>query len=168
MIDHKGKSGIISKFVEPEELDKWVHLMKQFDTTTFYQPQSTLDIGDCYGVDSSNKKGFVFFEHVIMKKLRASFSTETKLIYGMYVHSTSPIKEHVDVWDKPPYVSCLIPVSVDEDKTLCDRSSTIVNNVEHVWKHGDLVWWDSTLPHSSNDFTLTNTSKQSIVIHTYV
>lgn len=168
MIAHSGNSGIIYDFVESSELLKWVDLMKQFTTTTFYQPNSTVDIGKCHGVDENNKKGFVLFEHVIMKKIRKSFNKETKLYFGHYVNSTSPIKTHVDVWDKPPYISCLIPVSVDNDITLCDKSSTIVDNKEHIWKHGDLIWWDSTLPHSSNDFTLTNTSKQSIVIHTYV
>ena len=168
MIDHKGNSGIISEFVSSDELSQWVNIMKQFDSTVFHQPFTRENIGSCYGVDENNKKGFVLFEKIIMKRIKEYFNKETKLNFSHYVSSTDPIKTHVDVWDKPPYISCLIPVSVDEDITLCNRSSTIVDNIEHIWKHGDLIWWDSTLPHSSNDFTLTNTSKQSIVIHTYV
>lgn len=179
MIDHSDNSGIISEFVYTTELLKWVSIMKQFEITTQYQPlnigppnspptKSTVDIGECHGVDKNNIKGFILFEKVIMPKIREHFSKDTKLNFAHYLKSTTPVKMHVDVWDKPPYISCLIPVSVDDDISLCDKSSTIVDNVEHIWKHGDLIWWDSTLPHCSNDFTLTNTSKQSIVIHTYV
>jgi|TARA_R110001592_G_scaffold43527_3_gene140971 hypothetical protein len=168
MIDHSGNSGIISPFVSSDELMKWIDIMKQFDTTTFHQTVTDENIGVSRGVDENNKKGSVLFEHVIMKKIRQHFSEQAKLNFSHYVSAISPIKTHVDVWDKPTYISCLIPVSVDDDISLCDKSSTIVDNVEHIWKHGDLIWWDSTLPHCSNDFTLTNTSKQSIVIHTYV
>jgi len=168
MIDHKNNSGIISEFVSTNELLHWINVMKQFNTTTQYQPNSDIDIGKCHGVDENNKKGFLLFEKIIMKKIREHFSKDTKLNFAHYLKSTSPVKKHVDVWDKPPYISCLIPVSVDEDITLCNKSSTIVDNIEYIWQHGDLIWWDSTLPHWSNDFTLTNTSKQSIVIHTYV
>jgi len=168
MINHKNNSGIIPNFVSAEELKKWVSIMEQFEETIFYQPVTRENIGTCKGVDEKNKKGYLLFDRAILKKIRKHFNQDTKLNFSHYADSTIPIKTHVDVWDKPPYISCLIPVSVDYDINLCNRASTIVNGVEYKWCHGDLIWWDSTLPHSSNDFTLTNTSKQGIVIHTYV
>ena len=36
------------------------------------------------------------------------------------------------------------------------------------WKSGNLIWWDNTQWHASNNFNTTNKTKESIVIHTYV
>jgi hypothetical protein len=97
---------------------------------------------------------------------------------------------------KSPYYSFVIPYSVDNDKTLVEESSTMVfddkpsndwkdlhdqylthHKVEDIkkytllknnhWKKDLLIYWHSSLNHSSSNFRNNHTSKQMFVIHTY-
>lgn len=169
MHNFSNKHGIITDFVSPSTLTTWVNILKTFNANDFIQHLSKEKIGESRGVDKNHAKGFLWFDRVIMRSVRQHFGEDTKLFFAHYCDSTKPIAPHYDTWDEvEPYVSMLIPVSVDHDPALCSAAATVVGDDHHVWRAGDLVWWDSELLHGSNDFTKTNTSKQSIVIHTHV
>ncbi len=145
--------------------------------------------------------GYLWFKKVVFPKIKNLFGDDIGLIFAMYQSTQAPVKLHNDydvdyipeyVTGKP-YVSMLIPYSVDHTPELCSNTSTVilqpghqddlyetllshcdpaeVNKYElkdnHVWKTGDLIWWDTKLKHASNNFRKTNTSKESFVIHTY-
>lgn len=76
-------------------------------------------------------------------------------------------------------------IILDETDSLTDNLSTVhkekISHVpiettyqfkikqELIWQPGDLLWWDTKMYHVSNNFLASGyTSKQGIVIHTYV
>jgi ectoine hydroxylase-related dioxygenase (phytanoyl-CoA dioxygenase family) len=187
------KSGIIKSWINASTLNDW---RDKFMMTTATSANAENSI--TYGIDKNNKKMYLWFEHVILKSLRKEFP-ECELFFAHYMDSKTPLHIHCDTFpekeDYTPYVSFLIPISVDNDAELCNNSSTIIldpgtgdsndyekyfthESVEKVsqykirqvleWNKGDLLWWDSTLYHASNNFLKTNSSKQCIVIHTKI
>lgn len=94
-----------------------------------------------------------------------------------------------------PYVSCLIPYTAEYTVDKVHHAATVICNKPgtmtqqeydehlshnnpicmqeysiqevHQWRTGDLIWWDQSAYHGSNNFPLKVSSKQSLVLHTY-
>lgn len=193
-------AGIIPNFVDDSTLADWVKILKTFDEHNQHQIGGLDVIGASHGIDENNKRGYMWFNKVILSKLREHFDPNLGLVFGHYLNSCNAVRIHDDTFPDQiingrPYISFLIPISVDNDNSLCEYSSTItvkpgtmtdseyqqyftheketiknkyaIDNVM-TWCTGDLIWWNSEVYHASNNFRTTSESKQSIVIHTYV
>jgi hypothetical protein len=175
MKDIVGQSGNEPNFVTDKELEEWTNIMKSFNVGEFNQTGHGEYIGSSHGVDKNNKKGYLWFDRIVMRKLRDFFGEDLKLIFSQYVDCNKPIAKHNDIFDwisVAPYISLVIPCSVDNNSTDCKKASTIIETpdnkiIKQVWNSGNMIWWDSTLQHWSGDFD-TFSNKQMIVCHTYV
>lgn len=161
------------------------------------------NLGDkCYGIDVNNISSYLWFKKKFLTKIQKNFDVELKLIFSFYASFTQPFPIHHDIKPIPndakgrPYVSCLIPISVDGNKDLCHLASTVIfkkgNNEdfqrdykEHLshcelaklqkrqidkifqWNTCDMIWWKSELDHCSGHFKNFK-NKQCFVVHTYV
>ena len=193
-------SGIIPEFVDYDTLNDWVKILKTFEEHNQHQIGGLGVIGASHGIDEHNKRGYMWFNKVILSKLKEHFDPNLGLVFGHYLNSRNAVRIHDDTFPDQitkgrPYISFLIPVSVDNDTGLCENSSTIIvkpgtmttkeynqyfthedQSVKErfaidsvmTWRTGDLIWWNSEVYHASNNFRTTNKTKQSIVIHTYV
>jgi len=160
------------------------------------------NLGDkCYGIDINNIS-YPWFKKKFFPKITKFFNIELKLIFAFYASFTKPFHIHNDLKPIPnnkigtPFLSCLIPISVDNNKDLCHLASTIIfkngknikaefdhkNYLTHcelntlkdkkidkifTWSPGDIIWWKSELDHCSSHF-IKFKSKECFVIHTYV
>ena len=161
------------------------------------------ELGDeCYGIDVNNTAAYLWFKKKFLDKLNTFFDVKLNLIFAFYASFTKPFTIHDDLKPIPndvqgtPYISCLIPLSVDNIQENCHMASTIVfkkeindNAVEDhekylshcdleklknrkidkifKWTPYDMIWWRSELDHCSSHFKDFIT-KQCIVVHTYV
>jgi len=161
-------------------------------------------LGDkCYGIDVNNTISYPWVKKVFLPKINQFFDVELKLIFASYSSFTKPFAIHRDDYKPIPndakgthYISCLIPISVDNNKDLCHLASTIIfkegennnaeldhkNHLSHcdleqlkthpidkifTWNIGDMIWWKSELNHCSGHFKNFKT-KECFVVHTYV
>ncbi len=161
------------------------------------------NLGDkCYGIDVNNKASYLWFKKKFFSKIQNYFKQDLKLIFAFYASFTKPFPIHKDIKPIPnnakgtPYISCLIPVSVDNNKDLCHLASTIIFKEEEnknakkdheeylshceldvikkkqidkiiTWSPLDMIWWKSELDHCSSHFSNFKT-KECFVVHTYV
>jgi hypothetical protein len=170
----------------------------------FLKNTATLsNLGDkCYGIDINNTASFLWFKKKLLDKINNFFDLDLKLIFAFYASFTKPFDIHTDIKPLPndakgtPYVSCLIPLSVDNSKDKCNLANTIIFkrqenvnaeadhkkylshcNLEQLknrqidkifnWTPYDMIWWRSELDHCSSHFKNFQ-SKECIVVHTYV
>ena len=201
MIPNKpiNKWGIIPKVFTEEQLLEYKNVFikcKPEPADKFSEAEHGIDI---------NSFAYSWFMAKIWPTILEQFENkDIKLIYGMYASFKYPFKIHDDGYKTIPrndsgnnYVSCLIPISVDNGKGSFGDVHTIIMNEEHnpnakedykkyfshcesdqveqytidgicTWSLGDVIWWDSHKPHSSSNFTVNHASKECIVIHTYV
>lgn len=161
------------------------------------------NLGDkCYGIDINNTASYLWFKKKFLSRINKYFDVELKLVHAFYASFTKPFSVHRDLKPIPnntkgvPYISCVIPISVNNDKDLCHLASTIIfkegkndnaklDHLEYLshcelnqlenrqidkifkWKPYDMIWWKSELYHCSSHFKNFN-SKECFVIHTYV
>lgn len=175
----------------------------QFRDKFLKSTHTLTDLGDkCYGIDINNTISYPWAKKVFFPKINQFFDVELKLIHAFYASFTKPFDIHRDLKPMPNnvtgthYISCLIPVSVDNNKDLCHLASTITfkegknndaesdhkNYLSHCkleklksclidkifyWNIGDIIWWRSELNHCSSHFKNFKT-KECFVVHTYV
>ena len=181
MRDIFGKTGCETNFMSSADLSQAIDIFRKFDSNP-----TAGGIGVCHGLDQ-NHQLYPWFKRQFISKLNKVFDTNLNLVFAMYLDLSKPFAVHSDI--RPCtgqlYASCLIPCSVDNDPKLTNCASTnIFNEIDTgtgygepptsvtlqqswQWNRGDLVWWDTRLFHNSGDF-VNFTSKQAIVIHTYV
>jgi hypothetical protein len=170
--------GVIPQFISADELEKVINVLKTFNSTPAKYG------AEMRGVDI-NHKGYLWFKKILFDKICNLINPDMKLIFGTYSNHVNPIGLHQDLKMIPNnaqgknYRSFLLPYSVDFDRNLVNRASTIFykgnnrdelfNPNEIFWNCGDLLWWDSEVYHESGDFLARgHQSKQAIVIHSYV
>jgi hypothetical protein len=170
--------GRVKNFFTPALLETLVKTFKKVSTTNGME-------NDCYGIDK-NHIAYPWLKKQLFNPIVEQIDPRIKLIFAMYLNTTVPFGIHNDLKELPDpagkhFLSFIIPCSVDNKIELCHLASTIIfNETEPVnppnqytvkqelsWNVGDLLWWDSRLYHVSSDFS-GYTSKQGIVIHTYV
>ncbi len=195
MLTVQNSSGIVPNFSDQKTLTSWRDIFMKVGSYNKAENEAT------QAHINEKNPGYLWFKKVVFPKIKNLFGDDIGLIFAMYQSTQAPVKLHNDyevdyipeyVTGKP-YVSMLIPFSVDHKAELCSNTSTVilqpghqddlyetllshcdlkeVSKYElkdnHVWKTGDLVWWDTKLTHASNNFRKTNTSKESFVIHIY-
>ena len=195
MLTVQNSSGIVPNFSDQKTLTSWRDIFMKVGSYNKAENEAT------QAHINEKNPGYLWFKKVVFPKIKNLFGDDIGLIFAMYQSTQAPVKLHNDyevdyipeyVTGKP-YVSMLIPFSVDHKAELCSNTSTVilqpghqddlyetllshcdlkeVSKYElkdnHVWKTGDLVWWDTKLKHASNNFRKTNTSKEDFVIHTY-
>ena len=194
MKDIINNSGQVDDFVDQADLEKWTTMFKKI-AHNFTPPNGA----DAYNI-TSDQIGWRWLERTVFSRIKPLFGDDIGLIFAQYQSSEHPIKIHNDYdVELPdgvtgePWVSMLIPISVDHDPSLVGNASTIIlepgtdeglwerhlSHCEpsdvapyrikqiHTWKLGSLVWWHTPLQHCSNNYLITNRSKESIVIHTH-
>jgi hypothetical protein len=191
-----------------ENYNKIQSFITSYESTQFKKiflkntPTSTEYSDKCYGIDINNTKSYLWFRKTLLPRINKFFDVELKLIFAFYSSFTKPFIIHKDLKPIPnnlkgrPFVSCLIPVSVDNDINRCHLASTIIfktgknvnaeldqkNYLSHCqldtlknkkinkifsWSSNDMIWWRSELDHCSGYFSNFK-SKECFVIHTYV
>lgn len=174
----QGKTGIVPNFINDADLDSAIKVFQTFAPTE-------VPNGISHGVTPEHQ-GYLWFNKIFMKRLYEKFGSEFKLVFAMYMDLTQPFGIHSDLYHlskgRQPFVSCLIPCSVNHDPLLTYLATTdVYAELDHgqpppenptlltqtEWKRGDLIWWDTRLFHTGGTFDGFD-SKQSIVIHLYV
>jgi|TARA_B110001454_G_C12633095_1_gene397818 hypothetical protein len=194
MKDIINNSGQLDNFVKWTDLEKWIAMFKKI-AYNLTAPNGA----DVYNI-TSDQIGWRWLERTVFSQIKPLFGDDIGLIFAQYQSSEHPIKIHNDYDVKlpagitgEPWVSMLIPISVDHDTSLVENASTIIlesgtdedlwkrhlshcdpkdvapYKIKHryTWKVGSLVWWHTPLQHCSNNYLETNKSKESIVIHTH-
>jgi len=182
--------------------------------------------GNSFSSISQQHPLYSWFCKKVFNKIQQISDAKVQLLFGSYLNEKSPWTVHCDYYHKligEPYTVFLIPLSVNGDPNLVDKTHTIIFNEEdtyvdntgvanrmwdtklwnskktkkennsmtfyeqhlsHVsvdelecltiqkilkWKLGSVLYWDEKLLHCSDNFHKNNlTSKQAIVVHTYV
>jgi len=111
---------------------------------------------DCFGIESDHVLWSWFYKN-IFHKIEMQFSENIKPIFVMYMHAVVPFQVHSDdYWHKEknlpgkPFVSFLIPISVDNDLEQTHKASTIVFNetkLDGEKSNNALQYYDSFLSH---------------------
>jgi len=197
--------GVFAKVFTSNQVENMISLFKR--------ARASSTLGNDYHGIGPDHLGYLFVKKMLLDPINQLVGVESKLIFAFYLECVTPLYIHRDIKPIPaangkPFLSFVIPYSVDEDVSKCNYARTLIfdqygyenndslldidNNVENLhqvhlqhnklswckkfslkqdiqWNTGDLIWWDSRLAHSSNDFKAIGcNSKQGIVMHTYV
>jgi hypothetical protein len=167
--------GIIKNLFNDNTLDEWHNVFKKIPTTT----ETTY--GDkCWGIDIKCL-AYNWFSKVMMPPIQKQLGEDLKLIFSTFIDTTHPLPIHDDIKSLPDGAvgehafSVLIPYTVEYAKErFSDVGTCFYNNdktmLERVnWNKGSLIWWKSSMLHSSSNFLNEGvSSKQYFVTHTYV
>jgi hypothetical protein len=120
------QSGEIKNLFSESEMDHLVECLSQLDF---------IKIGNniCKGVNEDHIMYQWFYQNCF-SKVKAYIGEDAQLVFGMYLEENTMWGIHTDIYhcdpypDKIPYISMIIPYSVDRKKELVDCSNTIVFN----------------------------------------
>jgi hypothetical protein len=199
MINIKNECGIIPNFLTIDELEEIVKTFKKFKSSknnpnsAIYTAQLFSIDSNHLAYPWFKKVILNKLHQIVHPDLKLIYGGFQNAVKPADIHQD----EFFNIDD--PYACFLIPYAVDNDTNLVSNSSTIffnqdppmsstfdikkVSHVGHqldlfnqlgfkqecVWKTGDLLYWDCSLYHASNNFLDSGfSSKQCIVIHTYI
>lgn len=117
-------TGRIDNFLTENELDNLVRIMCKVKPVP---SRNNL----CHGIDHKHVLHNWFVEHCF-GRVQDIFGADCRLVFGMYMIENQPWQVHHDAYHcdpklgQKPFMSMIVPCSVDFKKELCDRSHTIV------------------------------------------
>lgn len=117
-------SGEILQLFSESEMDTLVECLSQVDPIT-------VGTNICKGIDQ-NHIMYRWFENSCMAKIRPYIDQDARLVFGMYLEEYQMWGIHSDSYhcdnflNRRPYLSMIIPYSVDYNKFLVNQSSTII------------------------------------------
>lgn len=120
-------SGRIDNVIDQNEVDFWSYTLQRCD-------KITVKGNDCYGIDENHLLYTWFLKNVFTKLQTIIDDSECKLVFGMFLNETSPWGIHTDAdhtnsfSNRLPGYSLLIPISVNNDKSLVSKSHTVIFN----------------------------------------
>jgi hypothetical protein len=119
-------AGKISNVFTEQELDSCVKVMSRL-------PDTKILGNSCHGIDENNMFNNWFHKN-IFNRIQLMFGNDIKLMFGMFLNESKPWGIHTDAYHVKNFptrdsaISFLLPYSVDHQKSLVDRSRTIVFN----------------------------------------
>ena len=134
-------AGQIHNFATEEELQLWKTALSSANPNTVMK-------NDCHGVNEDHLLYSWFLENCFNKVKNAVNYKEIKCMFGMYLHETTPWGIHTDGYHVENYnnrktaISFLMPLSVDCDDSLVNKSRTIVFN-EYAFNNKEEIITDT-------------------------
>jgi hypothetical protein len=119
-------AGKIQNVFTEQELDSWVEVLSKL-------PDTKILGNSCHGVDENNMFNS-WFHKKIFNRIQSIFGNDIKLMFGMFLDESKPWGIHTDAYhvknfpDRTSAISFLLPYSVNHQKSLVDRSQTIIFN----------------------------------------
>lgn len=197
MFDFQDLCGVEKNFIDQSTLTQFVQVFKSFDPTPIPEGKAFgVDYKHphySWFIDNVFCKLKQYTKRSDLKLIFAMYGDVTE---SFKIHrdikpmpDSGPPNKH--------FASFLIPVSVDYDINKCSNNCTLVfenalllepefDQAWHKivpsmispyyklirqiqWNSGDLIWWNSIIPHAGANLKELNlSSKQMIVVHTYV
>ena len=117
-------TGQIDNFLTETELDNLIQVMSKVQPVT---SRNNL----CHGIDHKHILHKWFVDNCF-ERVQKVFGSDCKLMFGMYMIENQPWQVHHDAYHcnpalgQQPFMSMIIPCSVDFKKELCHLSHTIV------------------------------------------
>lgn len=134
-------AGQIHNFATEKELQLWKTALSSANT-------QTIKDNDCHGV-SEDHMLYDWFVTNCFEKIKIAIGDEKlRVMFGMYLNETKPWGIHTDGYhvekfdNRKTAISFLMPLSVDFDDSLADKSRTIVFN-EHAYNNKEEITTDT-------------------------
>jgi hypothetical protein len=148
-------SGRIDNIFSQDEL---IYLIKYFANL----PKSvvTYDNNSFAGISQAHPL-YLWFCKNMFDKIQQLTKDNIQLLFGSYLYENNPWTVHCDYYHKSvgsPYKAFLVPISVDEDMSLVEKTNTIIFNEEDVYvdtsatnKMWDSMSWNATKTKKENN-----------------
>lgn len=119
-------SGEIKNLFSESDMDHLVECLSELDSIT-------IENNICKGVSEEHIM-YQWFDQHCFSKIKSHIGSDACLVFGMYLEENTMWSIHTDTYHcdpfphKVPYLSMIIPYSVDGKKELVNCSSTIIFN----------------------------------------
>lgn len=136
------KFGIVDNVFTRQELDFLVSTMSRL------KPVDRLG-NHCHAIDETHTFRS-WFEKYCFNKIRTLIGEDARFVFGMYLDENRPWRIHEDAYharqfeNYQPYLSVVLPYSVDKDPELCNKVRTIIFNESYLDVGGD-NWIDKII-----------------------
>ena len=123
-------SGRIDNIFSRDEL---IYLIKYFANLS--KSVVTYDTNSFAGISQAHPL-YSWFCKNMFDKIQQLTENNIQLLFGSYLYENNPWPVHCDYYHKSvgsPYKAFLVPISVDEDMSLVEKTNTIIFNEEDVY-----------------------------------
>lgn len=124
--------GVVPEFFDQVQLTNMARI--------FSHAKPTHTLGNDYHGIGSDHPGALFVRRQLLAPIADHFDTDPQLIFAFFLECVTPLRIHQDLTTVPdpqgqPYLSFVIPVSVDNDPAKCHRASTLIMD---QWDYEDM------------------------------